>query len=49
MVRLRAAAALDGDPHEVADAVLVDHLERVPLEDAVLEVVREELALGVVA
>ena len=36
--RLRASPALDADPHEVADAVLVDHLERVALEDAVLEV-----------
>ena len=43
-----AAAALDGDPHQVADAVLVDRLERVALEDAVLEVVRQEAA-GVVA
>ena len=47
--RLRASPALDRDPHEVADPVLVEHLERVPLEDAVLEVVREELALRVVA
>ena len=46
---LAAAAALDRDPHQVADAVLVEHLERVALEDAVLEVVGEELPLGVVA
>ena len=48
-VRLRLAAALDADAHEVADAFLVEHLERVPLEHAVLEVEGEELALGVVA
>ena len=46
---MRAAAALDADPHQVADALLVEHLERVALEDPVLEVVGEELALGVVA
>src|SRR5581483_7263770 len=45
----RRAAALDGDPHQAADAVLVEDLERVPLEDAVVQVAREELALGVVA
>ena len=33
---LRAAAALDGDAHQVADAVDVDRLERVALEDPVL-------------
>ena len=49
MSGLDAAPALDGDPHEVADPVLVEHLERVPLQDPVLEVVGEELALGVVA
>ena len=38
--RLRTPPALDGDPHELADALLVDHLERVPLEDPMLEVVR---------
>ena len=47
-VLLHAAPALDRDPHQVADALLVDNLERVPLEDARLEVAREELALGVV-
>ena len=47
-VLARAAAALDRDLHQVADAVLVDRLERVALEDAGLEVVREEAA-GVVA
>ena len=45
---LRGPPALDRDPHQVADAVLVEHLERVPLEDPVLEVEGEELALGVV-
>src|SRR5262249_14164507 len=46
---LHAAAALDGDAHELADAALVDRLERVALEHAVLEVAGQELALGVVA
>ena len=40
---------LHGDPHQVADAFAIERLERVPLEHAVLEVVRQELALGVVA
>jgi len=40
---------LDPDPHQVADAVLIEHLERVPLEHAVLEVEGEELSLRVVA
>src|SRR5215210_7480043 len=48
-VLLDAAPALDGDAHQVADAVLVEELERVALEHAVLEVARQELALGVVA
>ena len=48
-VVLHAAAALDRDSHQLADALLVDHLERVALEHAVLEVARQELALGVVA
>ena len=47
--RLRAPPPLHGDSHQVADALLVDHLERIPLEDSVLEVVREKLALSVVA
>src|SRR5437870_8590485 len=45
---LRAAAALDRDPHQVADAADVERLERVLLEHAVLEIRREELPLGVV-
>ena len=48
-VRLRLPPALDRDPHQVADAFVVEHLERVALEHAVLEVEGEELALGVVA
>ncbi len=48
-LRLRTATALDSDAHQVADAVLVEHLERVVLEHARLQVVREELALGIVA
>src|SRR5262249_42674801 len=46
---LRLPAALDRDPHELADSIAVERLERVAREDLVLEVVREELALGVVA
>ena len=42
-------AALDRDPHQLADALLVERRERVVGEHAVLEVVREELALRVVA
>src|SRR4051812_45884115 len=34
----RTTAALDRDPHQVADSVLVQHLERVALEHVVLEV-----------
>ena len=48
-VRLDATAALDSDAHQVADAFLVERLERIPVDHAVLEVVGQELALGVVA
>ena len=48
-VVLDRSPALDRNPHQVADPLLVEHLERVPLEHAVLEVAGEELALGVVA
>src|SRR4051812_6685231 len=48
-VRLRLAATLDADAHEVADSVPVEHLERVPLEHALFEVEGQELALCVVA
>ncbi len=44
----RSPTPLDRDPHEVADTVAIQDLERVLLEDPVLQVVREELALGVV-
>src|SRR5581483_8119773 len=46
---LRPTPSLDRDSHQLADAGLVEGLERVVLDDAVLEVEREELALGVVA
>ena len=42
-------ASLDRGPHQLADAFLVERREGVVREDAVLEVVGEELALGVVA
>src|SRR5207253_7957145 len=45
---LGASAPLDRDPHQVADAALVERLERVPIEHAVIEVARQELPLGVV-
>src|SRR3954469_8245619 len=45
---LRAAAPLDRDAHQVADAALIDGLERVSLQHAVLEVAGEELSLGVI-
>src|SRR6187455_806666 len=48
-LRVDATPAFHGDPHQVADTLSVEHLERVPLEDAVLQVVREELPLRVVA
>ena len=38
------APALDRDLHQVADAALVDRLERVALEHARLQVVGEEAA-----
>ena len=47
-VRLRTSPAFDRDSHEIADSLLIEHLERVPLEDALLEIEREELAFGVV-
>src|SRR6266550_5575094 len=45
---LRRAAALDRDSHQVSDSALVERLERVALEHAVLEVAGQELALGIV-
>src|SRR5204863_1073285 len=48
-LRLGRAAALDPDTHQIAHSALVERLERVALEHALLEVVGEELALGVVA
>ena len=43
------APAFDRDPHQLADTLLIERRERVVREHAVLEVAREELALGVVA
>ncbi len=48
-VGLDRASALGPERHELADALLIDRLERVLLEHAVLEVDREEPVLGVVA
>src|SRR5258705_8323174 len=48
-LRFDTSPPLDGDAHQVADAVEVDHLERVALEHTVLEVARQELPLRVVA
>src|SRR5438445_587758 len=44
----RLAAALDGDAHHRADAVAVEHLERVGRDDLLLDVAREEALLRVV-
>ena len=48
-VGLGAAPALDADAHQVADAITVERLERVALDDAVFEIERQELPLRVVA
>ena len=48
-VVLDAARPLDRELHQGTDALLVERLERVALEHAVLQVARQELALGVVA
>ena len=45
----RRAAPLDRDPHEIADAGLIERLKGIVGEDALLEVVGEELALRVIA
>src|SRR5579859_3896505 len=47
-ILLRTSPPRDGDPHQVADTALVEHLERVPFEHVVLEVGGEELPLRVV-
>ena len=44
-----ARAVLAGDPHERADALLVEHRERVGGQDAVGQVGRQQLRLDVVA
>src|SRR5262249_47170172 len=46
---LRRSAALNADAHQLADTVHVERLEGVVLEDAVLEIEGQELALRVVA
>jgi hypothetical protein len=47
--RPRRAAALDGEPDQLADARLVERLEGVAGDDPRLQVRREELLLSVVA
>ena len=47
--RLDGAGRLAGDPHELADALLVEHRERVGGQDAVGEVGGQQLRLDVVA
>src|SRR5918912_1451829 len=47
--RALLAAALDADPYQLADAVAVDRLERIAGQDLLVEVLVQELALGVVA
>src|SRR4029077_7796440 len=46
---LGATPSLDTDAHELADPGLVERLERILLDDAVLEVACEALPVGVVA
>src|SRR4029079_9296660 len=48
-VGLRRTPTLDADPHQVSDAALVEGLEGILLEHAVLEIEGEELPLGVIA
>src|SRR5881628_687028 len=45
----RLASALDGDAHHRSDAVAVEHLEWVRGDDLLLDVLREEALLRVVA
>src|ERR1051325_8299728 len=47
-VRVRSAAALRAELHQLPDALLVDRLERVLLQDFLVDVLRQERA-GVVA
>ena len=47
--RVRGPSPLDGDRDQLPDAVDVEGLERIRGEDAVLEVVRQEPPLRVVA
>src|SRR3954468_6625968 len=47
--RVRRASTLDGNPDQLADAVDVERLERISGEDAVVEIVRQETPLGIVA
>jgi hypothetical protein len=43
------APALDADPHKLAHAVAIDRLERVAGQNLLVEVLAQELALGIVA
>ena len=47
--RALLAAALDADAHQLADAFLVDRLERIVRQDLLLQVLAQEFALGVIA
>jgi hypothetical protein len=48
-VRLGLASFGNGQLHQFADALLVQHLEGVVLQDAGLDIGRQELVLGVLA
>src|SRR5918998_393069 len=48
-VHLRRSALLDADPHELPDPRGVEDLERVLGEHLAVDVLHQELALGVVA
>src|SRR5207245_2594896 len=48
-IRLRRPTALDRDAHQVTHAALIERLERIPFQHALLEIEGEELSLGVVA
>src|SRR5580693_9718111 len=45
----RGAPALDGDPHELADALLIDRRERGALDDSHVDVLRNDPRFDVVA
>ena len=47
--RARSPSPLSGEPHKLPDTVAIEDLKRVDRQDLAVDVLEQELALGVVA